>query len=202
MYAHYKTEIGKSKNNHSKLKVNMLHNKKNLSVYLYGAAIIFAGIFLLYSKYYTFQTIKSITGTTLIVGALLSFISTITSQRKQVAFFYHEMHTWTMLIYGVCVLLVCNKIETLINFTSFLLVFYAFSEIIFCSWLFNLGKKINYKILYVRLFLGLLAGIGVIFTMYNPAINKNFILEGFGLLFIIIGINILLYIPIMKTIEI
>jgi hypothetical protein len=46
--------------------------------------------------------------------------------------------------------------------------------------------------------LGLIAGLGVIVIMYYPHLGKHTDTERFGFLFIITGINILLYLPIMK----
>jgi uncharacterized membrane protein HdeD (DUF308 family) len=175
--------------------------KKNLPVYLYGAIIIFVGVFLLFSKHYTFQKIKFTSGIALIIGAVLGFLTNFSRQKKQVAFLYHKMHALAMLVYGASILLFCDKLETLIYFTSFLLFFYAFSEIIFCSWLFNLRRKVIYKIVFIRSLLGLIAGIGVVVIMNYTSLDNSIDLEGFGLLFFIIGINILLYVPIMKTEE-
>jgi len=172
--------------------------KKNLPLLLYGAIIILAGVFLLFSNYSSFNTIRITLGITLTIGAILSFITAFSRQRKQVEFAYHEMHALGMLVYGVSVLFLTNTFETLIYFTSFLFIFYAFSEIIFCNWLFNLGGKVIYKIVIIRLLLGLMVGMGVVVLMYYPDLDKKIDLRGFGLLFILIGINILLYVPIMK----
>jgi hypothetical protein len=72
-----------------------------------------------------------------------------------------------------------------------------FSEIVFCSWLFSLGRKVVYKIIIVRFVLGLATGVGTVVAM-NSLSSK---LEGFGILFIIVGINILFYVPVMKENE-
>ncbi len=82
----------------------------------------------------------------------------------------------------------------LLSFTSFLLLFYFISEIIFCSWLFNLGQKMVYTIVVVRLLLGVAIGVGTVLAM-NFSVFK---LESFGILFILVGANIMLYVPVMK----
>jgi uncharacterized membrane protein HdeD (DUF308 family) len=173
--------------------------KKHLSLYLYGIIIIFVGIFLLFSQYTqsTFTTIKSIVGIALTVGAVLAFITALSRQRKHVQFAYHEMHALAMFAYGVSVLLFCNTFETLTYLTTFLFIFYAFSELIFCNWLFNLRQKVIYKIVLTRLLLGLVIGVGTIVNMNFP----EFTLRGFGALFIAVGINVLLYAPVMKSTE-
>lgn len=167
---------------------------KNLSIYFYGAIIILVGIFLLFSEYSTFNIIKLSIGISLIIGAISAFMAAFSRERKQVQFAYHEMHALTMLVYGVSIIVFSDTLEKLISFTAFLFIFYTFSEIIFCSWLFNIGQKVAYKIIIVRLILGLATGAGTVLAMSI----STFTLEGFGILFILVGINIIFYYPVMK----
>jgi len=173
--------------------------KKNLFVILYGAIIIMEGIFLLFSKYFTFNITKYALGVALIVGALLAMVTAFSRQRKQVEFAYHEIHALAMLVYGLSILLIANTIEILSYITAFLLFFYAFSEITFCIWLFNLKNAVKINILFIRIFLGMLVGIGTLVVMNNFSSNMTMVMEGYGILFTMIGINVLLYEPIMKT---
>ena len=182
------------------LNQNIKNMKKNLPLYLYGTMIIIGGIFLLFSPYYNLQTVRYTLGIALIIGAIFALLTAFSRQRKHSEFAYHEMHAMAMMVYGLSVLLFANTLETLKYLSTFLFFFYTFSEIAFCNWLFNLNGKANYKILLVRLFLGIIAGLGTVVIMYYPH-NKKIDLEGFGVLFIIIGINVLLYVPIMKTKE-
>jgi len=168
--------------------------KKYLSIYLYGALIILVGIFLSFSEYSNFNIINLTTGITLIFGAILAFIAAFSRQKKQIQFAYHEKHALAMLVYGITILVFSNTFEKLISITSFLFIFYSFSEIIFCNWLFNLGHRIIYKIIVVRFTVGLVIGIGTVVAMNSSL----FTLEGFGILFILVGINIMLYVPIIK----
>lgn len=121
--------------------------KKYLPIYLYGMIIILQGIFFLFSGYNTFKMINITTGITLTFGGVLAFAAAFSRQGKQVQFAYHQLHALAMLVYGIAILLFCNTIEKLISFTAVLFIFYSFSEIIFCNWLFNLGQKVIYKIL-------------------------------------------------------
>jgi hypothetical protein len=173
--------------------------KKHLPLYIYGAIIILEGIFLLFSNNYPFQTIKLTLGYSLILGALLAFIKTLTRQTKQVEFSYHNIHSLSMLVYGIWVLLFAYSVESLIYISAFLFMFYTFSEIIFCIWIFNIGKEVVAKIVIIRTLLGLFVGFGTIIILYYFNENKLQSIVGFGILFIIIGINILLYVPIMTT---
>jgi uncharacterized membrane protein HdeD (DUF308 family) len=169
--------------------------KKHLPIYLYGSIIILVGVFLLFSENSSFQIIKITLGISLIVGAIFAFITAFSRQRQQVQFAYHEMHALAMLAYGISLILLCNSSEKLIAFTSFLFIFYAFSEIIFCNWLFNLAQKVVFKILAIRALLGLLIGIGTVVAMNYT----EFTIQIFGAMFILVGINIILYVPVMKA---
>jgi len=175
--------------------------RKNLPLYTYGAILILEGVFLLLSKNSEFQTIKYTMGITLIIGSIFAILTALSRKREQASFQYHEMHALAMLVYGVSVLLFANTLETLTNFSIFLFFFYAFSEIIFCLWIFHLENKVDYKIVLVRVSLGLLVGVGTIVIKHYYNINDAIALPGYGILFIIIGINILLYIPIMEKNE-
>lgn len=176
--------------------------KNNLSLYIYGAIIIGEGVLLILSKDSTLQTLKFPLGIGLIIGSILAFFTAFSRQRRQVQFAYHEMHALTMLVYGLSVIFFCKTLEMLTTMTAFLLMFYAFSEIIFCNWLFNLGQKMLYKILIIRLLLGLLIGIGTVISLFHPFVKIEWTMSGFGVLFILIGINIILYVPIIKRKEV
>ena len=104
------------------------------------------------------------------------------------------MHALTILLYGIYILVFSSTLDKLISITAFLFIFYLFSEIIFCNWLFNLGNKILYKIVVIRTLLGLAIGVGAIVAIKFPSLT----LEIFGILFILVGTNIMLYVPVMK----
>ena len=176
--------------------------KKNLLLYLYGAIIIGEGILLILSKDITLQILKFPLGIGLIIGAILAFLTAFSRQRIQAQFAYHEIHALTMLVYGLSVIFFCKTLEMLTDFTAFLLIYYTFSEIIFCSWLSNLGQKVIYKISIIRLSLGLLIGIGTIISVYYSKVNIEWTMMGFGVLFILVGINIILYVPILQSKEV
>ncbi len=173
--------------------------KNDLPVYLYSLVITLEGIFLLFSKFWTFETIKYSLGLVLILGAIFGFLKYLFRISNQVEFSYHELHAVTMLIYGFSVLLFASSVETLVYFSTLLLLFYSFSEIIFCTLLFNLGKKVIYKIFFIRIFLGLLVGGLTITIMQYHDGNKAVLFQGYGLLFMMIGLNLMLYVPVMKV---
>ena len=169
--------------------------RKKIPLYLYGSLIIFAGIFILMSENSTFMIKKNTLGITLIAGAIFAFLTAYFRQGKHIQFAYHELHALAILVYGLSILLFCNTIEKLISFTAFLFIFYTFSEIVFGLWLFNLAQQVIIKILVIRVVLGLVIGILTIVSMRD----SEYTLLGFGVVFIMIGINVLLYEPVMKS---
>lgn len=175
---------------------------KNYLLYLYGGSLLIGGIFLLFSQNISFSAVRVILGGLLIFGAIFSFLAALSRKRKNIQFVYHELHALPMMVYGIYVSFFCNTLESLIYNTSYLFIFYTFSEIIFCNWLFNLRGKVRYKVIFIRLALAILVGIGVVLIMYYPGLNTEVNLGHFGLLFIIVGVNILLYVPAMKTKEV
>jgi len=168
--------------------------KRNIPIYLYGAIVILEGILLFASKTIAFDSLKWAVGIPLTVAAILAFIAAVPMPKKQVQSAYHTLHALVMLGYGICILYFCTTYEMLLFMTSLLFIFYSFSEIIFCGWLFNMGNKIVTKIIAIRLLLGLSIGIGSVILMNYP----TFRIEGYGILFIIIGINFIMYAPVMN----
>lgn len=171
--------------------------KKNLPIYTYGTIIILEGIFLLFSVDITFNIIKLTTGFSLTAGAIIAFIAAFSRQKKQVQFAYHQLHALAMLAYGISIMIFCESLEKFVYYSTFLFFYYTFSEIIFCNWLFNLRQKIVYKIIIVRFLLGLVIGIGTVIATTFSAYS----IEVFGVLFIIVGINIMFYVPVLRQKE-
>lgn len=169
--------------------------KKQLPIYLYGSIIILAGIFLLVFENSSFQMIRITLGISLIVGAVFAFVTAFTRQRQEVQFAYHEMHALAMLVYGIALLLLCNSMEKLIAYTAFLFIFYTLSEIIFCNLLFNLAHKVVFEVVVIRTLLGLLIGIFTIVALDF----KTYTIPIFGIMFILVGVNIFLYVPVMTV---
>lgn len=172
--------------------------KKYLPVYAYGILILVSGVFLLLSKTTSYDTFQFRLGFSLSLASLFAFFAAFSRQKKQVQFAYHELHALAMLGYGVSILFFCHSFEEIKYFSSFLFIFYAFSEIIFCNWLFNLGRKVLYSIVIVRFLLGLLIGIGTVVAMYQT----EHTLQIFGVLFLMVGVNVMLYVPVMKKVQV
>jgi hypothetical protein len=168
--------------------------KKYLPIYLYGTIIIIEGLFLLFTKGNSMQMISLTSGIILIIGAILAFFASFSTSSRPVQHKYHKMHSFALFIYGLLLLTVCNSYERFISFTAILLLFYSFSEIIFCSWLFNLSQRKVFKIIIIRVLLGLTIGFGTVIALSISYMT----LKIYGILFLLVGINVLFYVPVMK----
>lgn len=181
----------------NRLNSNKTSMKNYLAIYIYGAIIVFVGLFVLFSDRSSFLTLRTAVGVTLAIGGLFAFLAAMSNKTKQVQFAYHEMHAMVILAYGLSLLIFCKTIEQFDSFTVFLFVLYSVSEITFCSWLFNLRQQVVLKVIIIRTLLGLLVGIGTVIAMQNV----DYTLLIYGILFVMIGINIMLYIPVMKRVN-
>lgn len=170
-----------------------VHNP--FSLYVYGGITIAAGLVLGFLNSAPFTTLKLTLGFTLVAGAIFAFATGFQSRRSEVKFAYHELHALAMMVYGVSIMLFCDSIESLLFFTAFLFLFYALSEIILSSWLFNMGKKVSLKVLALRVVLGVFLGLGTVIAMNDTSVA----IEVFSVLFALAGINVLLYVPSIKS---
>jgi len=169
--------------------------KKSLPIYLYGSILVLSGLFLIFSGNSSIALIRVFLGIVVTLAAAFAFIAAFLRRRTQVQLAYHELHALAMLIYGVLVLVFASSFDRLMMITSFLFFFYALSEIIFSNWLFNGGKKIVYRVIFVRAFLGLFIGVLTVAGLHYT----NYVREIFGVLFVIIGTNVVFYVPVVAS---
>jgi uncharacterized membrane protein HdeD (DUF308 family) len=175
--------------------------KKYASLFIYGFMTISAGLLMIFLRDSSFSSLKLTLGIILAIGAVFAFVTALTRRKRHVQFAYHEMHAIAMITYSIAILFFCKNFEILNYYTTFLFIFYAFSEILFCNWLFNLGQNIIYKIVFLRVMMALFTGIGTVAITSYANTNQEIIYIGHGIIFIILGINILLYTPVMENID-
>lgn len=81
------------------------------------------------------------------------------------------------------------------------MLFYFISELIFCSWLFNLGLKIRMYILLQRLMVGAVVGMTAVVMIAYPGLSETQKMTGLGLGIVLIGVNTLFNKPIIAMLE-
>jgi len=173
---------------------------KQFSLYINGSFIIAIGLLLLLLRGADLSAVKYTIVPCLFIAAIFAVMTALARNRKQVQFAYHETHGFTLVLYAIALLFFANSFEKFNLFTAFFFFFYAVSEIIFSIWLFNLVGKVNLGVVIVRMIIGLLAGIGAIVSLnYDNQTGTSF---SFGIVFILIGVNVVLYQPAMKPLGI
>jgi hypothetical protein len=171
---------------------------KNVSLYLQGLFVVMTGILIIVFQNESHDFLKNLISSCILISVAFGLNTSMRRVKRQVQFAYQEIHTLSFMIYAIALFLFCGSYESLSYFTAFLFIFYAFSEIIFCFWLFNLHGKVNIKVLIRSILLALVSGIGTVTVISYPALTPSVKLMGYGIIFIIIGLNLLLYKPIMK----
>ncbi len=106
-----------------------------------------------------------------------------------------------MLVYGIAVLFFSASVAKFLNITSFFLIYYGTAEMIFCIWLFNLKSQISFPVLMTRLTIGFVIYLGTIVLLTLYGANQTAQLTGYGIVFLVMGVHILIYRPIMRTFE-
>ncbi|MBP6303912.1 MAG: hypothetical protein KBB37_01695 [Bacteroidia bacterium] len=174
---------------------------KYQSLIIYGMLIILTGIFLIAFQYKTSAYLQYAVAISILISMFFASVTAYKSKTMQVRFKYHELHAAGMLVYGIAVLFFSATIAKFLNVTSFFLIYYGTAEMIYCIWLFNLKSQISLSVLMTRLSIGFAIYLGsiVILTLYGN--NQAAQLTGYGIVFLVMGIHILIYKPIMRTFE-
>lgn len=167
---------------------------KSLPIIFYGATAILAGILLLFLNLLSLDTIRFSIGISLTCGAIYAFVSANKSPKQNVRFVYHEIHAIAMMVYGISLMVFGSSLASLIFITAFLFLFYAFTEFIFCLQVFDLRKKFSYRIIITPALTGVLVGVGTILALNFP----DYTIRGFSLIFMLVGVSVLLYKPVIK----
>jgi hypothetical protein len=172
--------------------------KKAVPLYVYGTIIIIMGILLMVFNDCSFDFVLRIVVVGAVTAAVFAFVTAIVRDRKQVQYAYHEMHAFAFLTYGLATQFYAKNFDQLIFTTAFLFLYYFFSEIAFSNWIFNLMKKVVVKILLIRLALAVLCGVGTVYVMSLASNDYPRAMFCYGILFVLVGVNILFYRPVMR----
>lgn len=172
--------------------------KNPTALYLCGIITIISGIGVFLIGAYNVSTLKYFLSISILLAGFLALVTALSLRKKQVPFAYHGIHAFALITYALILMFTASNNEFIIFLTAFLFIFYAVSEIIFCASVFNIQSKVNYQMLMIRISLGLLVGIATAFVMTYTLINMEIQLIVYSIIFILIGVNVLLYKPILS----
>jgi hypothetical protein len=175
---------------------------RHQSVILYGSLIIATGAFMMAMQSQPINVIRFGVAACLAVCAVVGFITAMKSDDKQVRFSYHNLHAGAILAYAGALFIAGISMDRFMLFSAVYFIFYSFSEIIFCFWLFNLEQQVGFRVLIQRLLIGFSAGIGAIVILSFTGPNFGMELMGFGILLMLTGVNVVFYKPVIKAAEI
>lgn len=174
---------------------------KYQSISVYGFLIITAGISLLIKSDSEIKTHALIVSSIMIISALISGFVALKTQANKVQSRYHTLHTVGLLFYGILLFFYPKTLSDFSDVTALFFIFYGFSEIIFCFWLFNLQAKISLSQLITRLILGFVFFLSslLMIGLRHPYPSTELISA--GVIFIIIGIEVILTAPIVTKLN-
>jgi hypothetical protein len=170
-----------------------------LSVYLYGGLLMITGfVILLFSSHLSLEVNRYIVSILVLISFVLASFASYLSLPHHVQSNYHALHALGLFVYGIAILYYTYNLNDFIYYTSFFLLFYGLAEIIFCFILFNLKLQLKTYTLISRIVLGLFVSIGAVLLQAITEYEPGSIIITSGILFIIIGIQIIMYVPIVK----
>ena len=115
---------------------------------------------------------------------------------------YHLLHSIGFIIYGIVILFYATSSENFLDATSFFLLYYGITEIIFSFQLTMLKRDdINFKTIIYRMLIGLLIGVGSFIIIVISKINHRDALLASGIVFVLCGINLVLFKTILKNLK-
>lgn len=173
---------------------------KYQSLLIYGSLVIMAGIVLIICHQQFTVGMQYTIAALMLLSAVFAYITSTKNKNKLVRFRYHELHALSFMIYSILMLWYIGSNYS-VFITSYFMMYYGISEMIFCIWLFNLKTFVNFTILIIRLVMGLVIYVSAVMIQMIAKSNQSKELIGYGFVFILIGIHILLYRPVIQKLE-
>jgi hypothetical protein len=174
---------------------------KYQSISLYGFSVILAGISLLIKSGANIETHSFIVAVFILVSALIAGFVALKISANKVQSRYHTLHAVGLLFYAILLFFYKKTISDFSDITALFFIFYGFSEILFCFWLFNLQAKISVGQLIIRLTLGLVFFLSSILMIGLRHPYQSIELISAGIVFVIIGIEVILTTPIVTKLN-
>ncbi len=175
-------------------------NKYQTNV-LSGILIIIAGIFLLVIPYTNSIAIHYAVAFCMIASAYLAMLTAFKTKNILIPFRYHELHALGMVVYGILILFYPTNLSVFLNITSFFFLYYGLTEMIFCFQVLNQHAIIRFEIASLRLAIGFTIYLGAVIIFGFAGTNQNYTVIGYGIMIILIGINMVLFKTVLKKLH-
>jgi hypothetical protein len=174
---------------------------KNQSISIYGFMIILAGISLLIKSRTNIEIHTTLVSVFIFLSAIVAGWVALKTTANKVQSRYHTLHAIGLLFYAILLFFYKKSISDFSNITALFFIFYGFSEILFCFWLFNLQAKIKVSQLIIRLIMGLVFFLSSLLMIGLRHPYQSVELIRAGIIFIIIGIQVILTAPIVTRLN-
>jgi uncharacterized membrane protein HdeD (DUF308 family) len=174
---------------------------KYQSISVYGFLIILSGVSLLIKSGSDIKIHALVLSLTLILSSIIAGVAALKTLTNKVQSRYHTLHAVGLLFYGIFLFFYPKTVSEFSDITALFFIFYGFSEIIFCFWLFNLEAKISIFQLVLRLALGFVFFLSSILMIGLRHPYQAAELISAGVIFIIIGTQVVLTVPIVTKLS-
>lgn len=168
---------------------------------IYGFMIILAGVSLLIKSGMNIEMHAIIVSVIMLFSAIVAGLVALKTIANKVQSRYHTLHAIGLLFYAIILFFYKKSISDFSDITALFFIFYGFSEILFCFWLFNLEAKIRVVQLIVRLALGLVFILSSVLMIGLRYPYQSMELISAGVIFIIIGIEVILTAPVVTKLN-
>ena len=169
---------------------------------IYALVIIIIGILVIIVSFFPSEAIQYLVGFGMILSASFAGITAYKCKYLNVPYAYHFLHSIGFAFYGLVIIFFAISSEKFLYCTSFFLLYYGITEMIFCFQLTMLNRgNINFRKVLYRLFIGLLIGVGSFIIIIISTKNQREALLTSGIVFVFCGINLLLFRTVLKNLK-
>ena len=176
---------------------------RSQSLTVYAFLIIIIGVLVFSLSFRPSEAIQYLVGFGMLVAAVFSGITSYKCKFLDVPFSYHLLHSIGYTVYGIIILIYATSSEKFLHATSFFLLYYAISEMIFCFQLAMLKRdNINFKTAVYRLVIGLLISVGSFIIIIISSTNYREAILASGIVLVFCGINLLLFRTVLKDVKV
>lgn len=187
---------------------------RNQSINIYAFLIILTGIILLlrgqysiinydnYSLANSHYPVTYIVSVLMLLSAGFAAYTAFQSFDFKLALKYHALHAFALVVYGLAVLFFANNLQKFLDITTFFLLFYGVSEIVFGFQLLLMRQKtISSQIVVFRLLIGFFISLGAVSVLASFYSDPNSAVLISGVVFVFSGINLILFRTVQKAPE-